>query len=259
MPLTIATEILSTLRPGRLVEARIGVHWTAVVAEVDGQKRCGLASTQEGLHEHGAEPAIPSPGRIEDLLAREVVEWITGDVPIRRSLATAAINALLPPPDRPGPEIHAADAIARLGNGKTVALVGHFPFVPRLREQVARLWVLERNPQPGDEPEEAADHLLPQADVVALTGATFVNGSLDHLLGLCRPDTRVVMLGPSTPLSPVLFRHGVDVLSGSFVESIDRIVRAASQGANFHQLRSLGVRLVTITAPGIDLEGASNA
>ena len=257
--MTLATEILSTLQPGRLVEARIGVHWTAVVAEVDGRLRCGLASTQEGPHVHGSEPAIASPGRIEDLPAQEVAEWITGDVPLRRSLAAAAIQALLPPPDTQGPEIHAADAIARLGKGKTVALVGHFPFVPRLREQVARLWVLERNPQPGDEPEEAADRLLPQADVVALTGATFVNGSLDYLLELCRPDTRVIVLGPSTPVSPVLLGHGVHVLSGSFVESIDQIVRAASQGANFHQLRSLGVRLVTLTAPGFDLEGAANA
>jgi uncharacterized protein (DUF4213/DUF364 family) len=52
------------------------------------------------------------------------------------------------------------------------------------------------------------------------------------------------MLGPSTPLSPVLFDHGMDILSGSIVVDRDRVLDCISQGANFRQVR--GVRKVTM-------------
>jgi uncharacterized protein (DUF4213/DUF364 family) len=65
-------------------------------------------------------------------------------------------------------------------------------------------------------------------------------------MALCRPKALVLVLGPSTPLSPVLFDHGVDILSGSVVEDIDSVLRAVSQGANFRQIHQQGVRLVTM-------------
>ena len=43
----------------------------------------------------------------------------------------------------------------------------------------------------------------------------------------------VLALGPSTPLSPVMFDYGVHLLSGSVVEDIDTVLQAVSQGANF--------------------------
>ena len=252
--MTIAGEILVTLPDGEILQACVGTHWTAVVARVAGDVRCGLASTNEQVQNHSHEAILPEAGRLEELPARTVAEWVESDVPLRRSLGAAAVNALLPRPAQPWKEIHAIEAISRIGRGKRVALVGHFAFAPKLREQVDRLWILERSPQPGDEPEDAAPHILPQADVIALTGATFVNGSLEPLLRHCRPDSRVVLLGPSTPFCDVLFRHGIHVLSGAVVESPEPILRAVSQSANFHQLRGLGVRLITVTAPGIDFD-----
>ncbi len=253
--MTIASEILSSLPEGRLVDVRLGLHWTAVVAEVAGERRCGLASTETEPRPHGAPPEIPSPGRLEQATARELAGWIQSEVPLRRSVGAAAVNALLPPMPPPWHDDNAEEVIGRLGQGRTVALVGHFPFVERLRPRLGQLWVLERRPQPGDEPEDAAPRLLPQAEVVALTGATFVNGTIDALLRLCRPEARVIVLGPSTPLSPSLFEHGVDALSGAVVEQIDSVVRGVSQGAGFRQLHTLGVRLITVTRPGVELPG----
>jgi uncharacterized protein (DUF4213/DUF364 family) len=248
---TIASEILSSLPQGRLVEVRLGLHWTAVVAEVAGELRCGLASTLSEALPHGSGPEIPAPGELERMSAGDMAAWVGSEFPLRRSLGAAAVNALLPRPALPWHSLNGEEVIARLGTGKSVAVVGHFPFVDRLRERVGRLWVLERRPGPGDEPEEAAARVLPQADVVALTGATFVNGTLEALLGLCRPGGRVILLGPSTPLSPVLYGHGIDVLSGAIVEATEPVVRAVSQGAGFHQIHALGVRLITIARPGV--------
>ena len=65
-------------------------------------------------------------------------------------------------------------------------------------------------------------------------------------MALCSPEALVLVLGPSTPLSPVLFRYGVHILSGSVVEDVEAVLQAVSQGANFRQVHRYGVRLVTI-------------
>ncbi|MGE4538111.1 MAG: hypothetical protein AB7D37_13625 [Desulfovibrio sp.] len=38
-----------------------------------------------------------------------------------------------------------------------MAVVGHFPFLPKVRQQAANLWVLENNPREGDFGPERAE------------------------------------------------------------------------------------------------------
>ncbi len=61
------------------------------------------------------------------------------------------------------------------------------------------------------------------------------------------------MIGPTTPLSPVMFEMGATILSGSVVENPQAVLRGLSQGANFHQLRQMGVRLVSMTMEGVSV------
>jgi uncharacterized protein (DUF4213/DUF364 family) len=107
---------------------------------------------------------------------------------------------------------------------------------------VRRLQILERQPQGDELPESEAARVLPNAEFVAITGMAFVNGSLERLLGWCGAEAEVLVLGPSTPLSPILFDFGVDWLAGAEVTSIDAVVEAVAAGADFHQLRRVGVR-----------------
>ncbi len=143
------------------------------------------------------------------------------------------------------PHGHAAVRdVGRLHLKSARALVGHFPFIPRLREQVGQLWVIEQRPADGEHPAEAATDLIPQADVVALTGSALINHTLDGLLALCRPDALVMVLGPSTPLSPVLFDHGAALISGTRVVDEAAVLRTVGQGATFQQVE--GVKLLTL-------------
>ena len=80
--------------------------------------------------------------------------------------------------------------------------------------------------------------------VLSLQG---LNQTLDNLLSLCQPQATVLLLGPSTPLSPVLYRFGIDFLSGSVVTDINSVLAAIKQGANFRQVHRAGVRLVTMS------------
>lgn len=243
-------DLLTNLQDGDVIEVRIGLHWTAVVTEVEGKLRCGLSSTLEGPHEHGGAPQVPQAGLLETFTGRELASLAhEKDQPTLASVGIAALNTLLPMPESYA-EVNAEHVLTNYGADKQVAIIGRFPFIPRLRKRVAELIVLERDPHEGDLPAEAASQVLPHSEVVAITGMALVNHTLEDLLRLCAPEALVMVLGPSTPLSPVLFDYGVDMLSGSIVTEIDPVMRAVSQGANFRQIHRAGIRLVTMKRPG---------
>jgi uncharacterized protein (DUF4213/DUF364 family) len=245
--MAIIDELLVTLPEGPVQDVWVGAFWTAVVIEAEGRRRCGLASTPRSEeHHHGGGPAVPEAGRLAERSARDLAGLARSESLMEAAIGVAAINALLPPSPELWVDVNAEEVIARHGAGKNVALVGHFPFIPRLREAVGTLWVLELQPGPGDLPSEAAPDIIPQADVVAITGTTLINHTLEGLLALCQPGALALVLGPSTPLSPVLFDCGIHILSGAVVEDSEAVLRAVSQGANFRQVHRQGVRLVTI-------------
>jgi len=183
---------------------------------------------------------------------RELAGWLCSESALEASVGMAAFNALLAlhPELVEGcdiSEINAEDVILERGRGRKVAVVGHFPFVERVRQAADVCWVLELAPRPGDLPAERADELLPQADVVALTGTSLINHTFDDLIALCRPDAFVLLLGASAPLTPVLFEVGVSATSGTRVVDPQAVLRLVGQGATFRQIkRGGGVRLLTM-------------
>ena len=106
--------------------------------------------------------------------------------------------------------------------------------------------MLEKRPVGGDLPAEMAAEVLPQADVAAITGTSLINHTFERLMKLCRPDALVIVLGPTAPLSPVLFNYGVDVISGTQVVDAEAVLRYIGLGATFKQVKGHGVRLLTM-------------
>jgi len=245
--LRLLHDLLASLPDGQVTHVNIGRHWTAVVVEVDGQCHCGLASTLDGNHVHGI-PDVPQAGNLEKMNGRELANLILSAAPILVSVGAAAINALLPKQPSAWLEINAEKVIAQHGEEKIVALIGHFPFTTRLRPRVGKLHVLELNPQPGDLPVSAASKIIPMADVVAITSMTMMNHTLNGYLALCSPQALVIMLGPTTPLSPVLYDYGIDLLCGSVVTNIESVLNTVGQAGNFRQIHKAGVRLVSMKA-----------
>jgi uncharacterized protein (DUF4213/DUF364 family) len=252
---TLFARLLPTLPEGKINSIHIGLYWTAVFAEVEGETRCGLAATVgDDSHHYTTEPAVTHAGYLTELSSRELVEFVHSRILPEVSVGLAAINALLPRRPDLWVDLHSKQVLARLGAGKNVAMVGHFPYVSELRPMVGNLWVLEQNPQDGDLPASAAAEIIPQADVIAITAMTLLNRTFDELLALRRPGVPTLVVGPTTPLSPVMFEVGATILSGAIVENSEAVLRALTQGANFHQLRQLGVRLVSMTTEPLLLE-----
>lgn len=247
---TLFTRLLPALPEGRIVDIAVGIHWTAVLAEVNGSLHCGLSATLDGDAQRASTiPNLPLANRLSELSIREATELVFSPHPAEVSIGMAAVNALLPPHPELWIDLHSKDVLARLGRGKTVVMVGHFPFADELRSQVGRLFVLEQNPRAEDDlPAEAAPHVIPQADLLAITAMTLLNRTFDELAALRHPAVPMVIIGPSTPLSPLLFEAGAMVLSGAVVEEYQAVLRGVKEGANFRQLRKMGVRLVSMTA-----------
>jgi len=216
----------------------VGAHCTAVLS-----RRGGLAATASWGQSHPSH-GVRGAGDLHRRSARDLAGFARSDNPIEASIGVAAVNSLLPVPPGAVPDLNGRDLLVARGRGRRVALVGHFPFVPDLGAAVETLWVLELRPDDGDHPADRAPDLIPRADVVAITGSALVNGTLDGLLGLVRPGAFVMVLGPSTPLSPVLFDHGVSVVAGSVIEDEARALEALDQGASFRRLP--GVRMFTL-------------
>jgi len=220
----------------------VGAHWTVVCS-----RHCGLASTLQKSKPHG-EPEVRAAGKLRQMTALELAGLAKSDRWLEASVGVAAINSLLDVDERRAVDVNAAEVLVERAPGKCVALVGHFPFIPRLRRSARQLWVIEQQPAPGEYAADAAADLIPRADLVALTGSALINHTLDNLLGLCRADAEVMVLGASTPLSPVLFEHGVTILSGAKVTDEAAVLRLAGEGATFRQMH--GVRLLTLQRGG---------
>lgn len=110
---------------------------------------------------------------------------------------------------------------------KKVAVVGHFHYLEQLYQPICELSILEFEPQEGDYPISAAAYLLPEAEFVVLTSAALINKSLPHLLALSK-HAQVVLVGPSTPMVPVLEQFGVSDLSGFIIKDGDKARRICS-------------------------------
>lgn len=117
--------------------------------------------------------------------------------------------------------------------GKNVAVVGHFPYLENLFEPICSLSILELDPQKGDFPISASEYLIPAADYVFLTCGTLTDKRLPRLLELSA-HAHTVLVGPATPMTPILFSYGIDDMSGFVfrdMEKADRILTGGQFGS----------------------------
>lgn len=238
--MTIISDLLSTLPrdPIPVQNVVIGVHWTLVTSRFS-----GLGSTLVNSGPHGS-GRMRDVGDLLNKNAQELASWLESDNLLEASVGMAALNSIIEVPEKQLQPVNAAEVIEREARGKNLAVIGHFPFLERLKGMVRNLWVMEQNPYGDDLPEEAAQEYVPGADVVAITGTAFINHTIENLLPLCRQDALVIILGPSTPLHPMLFDRGISYLSGSRVVDPSAAQLTIQQGAGFPQVK--GVQVVTM-------------
>jgi uncharacterized protein (DUF4213/DUF364 family) len=230
--------------------AVIGLFFTGVKLNTGtaGAAATPLRSIPDAVCCPSSAMAMPFPGKLRGRPAKDLLGETEAASGIRRAVGVAVMNALadmcwqrgaLPDVDlQVG--VDAYDA-AGVRPGEHVVVVGAFvPFLKALKRAQQRFTVLEMDPatlKPDEllhfRPADQAASVLPTADVVLITGTTLLNATLDHLLALCRPEARIVVVGPTVGLLPDAFlRRGVDVLGGIRVTAPDPFLDVLSEGGS---------------------------
>ena len=242
-------DLINSLKKDLAVTAgAVGSHLIAVAS-----RRLGLAARL--LRGEDEQPVFSKKATctLVGRSARDLARWLKGDDWLRAGIGMAAVNSLLEIDYDKLHEINAKHIIANRAAGKNLMVVGHFPFVHAIRPTVRNLWIMEKQPGAERISEEEGYQLMPEADVVAITGSSLINHTFERIMVNCRAGSFKIMLGPSTPLSPVLFDYGLDVIGGALVEDTGTVLTMVKEGTSFRRLT--GVRTVIMSKDALAVQG----
>lgn len=241
----IVEELLNAykaqLRECEVKDCRIGLGYTGVLLDDDG---FGVAHTLEAESWECCS-VLDKAGTLEGS-AWNLAKLSMSFRGIEASLGVATLNALLNR-GKPGNEGDLLEYLELQGTEK-VAIIGNIrPMVKKLRQAGHEVMIFERRPQTREiYPDWAVESLLPQADIVIITGSAVINKTLDHLLNLAKDARYIAIVGPSTPLAIDVFQeYGVSLLGGSIIKDSENALRIISQGGGTKELKKVS-RKVTI-------------
>lgn len=215
----------------------IGLNWTCVTAG----GKAGLAMTFRG----GSTTGI-SKGSITGRSLKDAAALAKSWNMIEASAGMAAINAYYNTEEKmaelgvdrsfsgekTGTGVSIFNEPLKFLTGKKVAVIGHFPYIERQLGDKCALTILEREPEETDTLDSACEYLLPEQDVVFITGMTFTNKTLPRLLELTE-RARTVLVGPSAPMAPLLARYGVNSVAGFYATDPSLARSLVAQAAHF--------------------------
>jgi len=235
----VLKDLVNSIENFKVKEVYIGAFTTMVIS-----KHAGLSSTLKDLCVGEGKGGIPNAGILEGKDTKELAEYVFSKNLISASLGMACINSTLDFSEKEFEGINAFDVIKEKGKNKNVSVIGHFPFVDKLKKFTRNLFVFEKRLKLGDLPSSKIPDFLPESDVVAISGTTLINHTFEDIMKYIKKDAYKIMLGPSTPLSKVMFDYGIDLLAGVIVQDKDKLLKGLLQGASFKELK--GKKFVTM-------------
>ena len=220
----------------RVASVIIGMEYTGVRLS-SGQ--VGLAYTLTSEETPDCCALMRRAGHLTELsalkLARLALSWDIRS----RIVGTAALNALsqLCLSNRTNRVLISRGNIADhlVVKGDVVTVVGNMaPLVTKLGVKAKKIYVLERTVRLRDDrtlPDTAAEEIIPQSDVVLITGTSIINGTVERLLELSKNARERALVGPTAGILPtVLFDHGATDIATVKVTDANRVMKNISEG-----------------------------
>lgn len=222
----IIDSVLQAAEPllaGRQVtDAVLGLSLTAI--ELDGQD-IGLSYVLR----HDLPAGCSIFGFAQDIIGKPALEVaslvVNGQDDAQRGVGMAVITAAtrrLELPDEPKSQTPFGLSVRP---GDTVGMIGYIPPVVKNLEKLAdRVLIFDQglslNGGEGSTQVcsmEQQIELLPDCDLMIITGTTLINGTIDQLVSWCSRAREIVMVGSSTPMIAEAFTGtGVTALAGSW-------------------------------------------
>lgn len=207
-------------------DVRVGISWTCVYGKYGGVSKTYGIPIAHGNYTRDM-------GELTSKTTLELADYAKSWNLVESSIGVAAINSMLKPKGKK--DVNAQDIIIEESKNKKVTMVGKFPKIDEIRSVAKELWVLESdqsliNPKEGIITESAAEYVFPGSDILVITGSTLINKGLERYLNLAKnTDAYTIIMGPSTPMSDLLFDYGADMLAGMEILDPAAILRKISQ------------------------------
>lgn len=196
----------------------VGLHWTAITSRYTGMSH---------TYKTGRKVELESSGDLDGGSGYDLAQRMSSWEPLEASIGVAALNSLIDAKGMPG---NVKDVILKEVPGRTVTVIGRFPFNNDIRALAKKAYFLEMDPRKDELPSHASEKVIPRSDITVITATALINHTLQRLLELAK-DTYAIVLGPSTPMTPVLFDFGADVLAGVRVVDNEVLFKSVSHGA----------------------------
>jgi uncharacterized protein len=237
---SILTELYERLTPRavtvKVIDLRIGLGYIGV--RLDSGKT-GIAAALPDMLPSGC-TVVPAAGSFAGAPAPDLLQYlIYGKNALETAIGLATANALIEQPSGAADDREATTYL-HLQKGVKVAMVGLFaPLVDRIESTGAELTVIEKNPARRKILSDAEKKVALQAcDVAIITATTLLNSTFEETIRLLGTPRSVVVMGPSTPLLPVIFRDTpVTHLGGVFIADPARVMQIISEGGGTPALR----------------------
>ena len=197
--------------------------------------------------------AMPNSGKLHGQKAARVLEDLTSQNPLKKTVAIAALNALAETcrqaEQRPNYEFlidaDPLDYIKIPAGANTLVVGALLPYLRMLRTNGFAYGILELDPRTL-KPEELPYYIQPadtdtavaKADYLLITGTTLINDTLEGLLAHRKEGAKAVLVGPTASLPPgPFFKRGIVGLGGITVTNADGmldIIGEAGSGYHFY-------------------------
>lgn len=230
-------------------EIRIGVFYTGVVLSSGhaGMSYTPVQEIPEAVCCPRSHAKMPAAGELLNFQITDLMDYALDDNALKAAVGMATLNALsaiLLAEDacryKPSAYGNALDLV-EIASEDTVAMVGAFPpFIKRIREITKNLFVIDKNPKvvgKGDtikiESADRLEEIIPQANIIVITGVTLVNHTLGPILNLAGKAKEIVVVGPTASVYPEpLFRRGVTVMGGVRITDASRMIHLIGEAGS---------------------------
>jgi len=254
---SIARELIAFIKDSDVVnrlkivpgDIRIGVFYTGVVLNTGhaGMSYTPIQEIPEAVCCPRSHAKMPVAGKLLNMQIAELMDYALDDNALKAAVGIATINALsaiLLEDEacqyKPSAYGNALDLVKITGED-TVAMVGAFPpFIKRIQEITKKLFVIEKNPRvagKGDmieiEPEARLREIIPQANIIVITGVTLVNHTLCPILELAKNASEIIVVGPTASVYPEpLFARGVTVMGGVRIADAAKMIHLIGEAGS---------------------------
>ena len=182
--------------------------------------------------------------------AWEVAQWaLTGAEDLQRSIGVAALNAASPYHfGAESPEGCQSDEFySDLDENTVLGVIGYMPpLVKRWANKVKKYISFDRAVEMQGSvdgaivyPMEKQAEMLPECDVVTITGTTMINHTTEDIVAMCTGARKIILSGFSLPFYPEAYKGSGITALGSlyFTENAHELFKPLSLAASRHRVR----------------------